>query len=419
MTQILGKKTKIELKDYAYKKDVENRLFLSSLVPFEVDLLEEILNNSLKIPLSDIATTFDIGKEKLISIIDKFATTGLLIRQNEAIFVDKEMRKYFEFHIEKFSDSFEPGLDYIQGLLKEVPINILPAWYNLPKTSDNLFASLIEKYFQTPKLYERHLRELVFSDPILDGILSDLYASPTLTLEISDLSKRYKLSRERLHEVILLLELHLACVLRYVKENKVIKTYLTPLSEWMHYLQFQTSSLPKPIKETKSIKKEGVEEFGFLKDLAKKMKGKEKGSALIQALPKSFLQLSLQDQSMCLYKAIVTMWSEENSTNIEFFERSLHEVERSLRRVIGLGWVSFDDFMKGFISHVGNLEPVTLKRMGTRWHYALPNYTEKEKQFVHQVIFELFYKTGITAIGTFKGKPCFTITPYGNVVLGE
>ena len=41
-------------------------------------------------------------------------------------------------------------MEFIQLLLRKVPIDILPTWYPIPRTSNSIFDSLIEKYMKTP-----------------------------------------------------------------------------------------------------------------------------------------------------------------------------------------------------------------------------------------------------------------------------
>jgi predicted transcriptional regulator len=422
MPTTIGRKTKIVLADYPYKKDIENRLFLSNLSEFEVTVLQEILSNSLKIPISDLESLLGTKQPELIKILDKFSKTGLLCRQKDAIFVDKEMRKYFEFHIQKFDDDYIPDLEYLGGLLGRLPLSLLPTWYNIPKTTDNIFASIIEKFFATPKLYERHLKELSFADPTLDGIIADLYSSPTLMLRVDDIKSRYKLSREKLEEVILDLELHLVLVLSYKKINNRWKGVVTPFREWRDFLLFEANTLPKSISESKTIQRKSPDDFAYLGDLITHIKNNPTAAdleKLDELSAKSFLALPLQDQAILLYRNALTTLPMHPGTNIEFAERSFREVEKSLRRILHLKWVYFDDFMKGVIAHIGSLDGVVLRKMGTRYRYVIPTYTEKEVTFIKSVIFDSLYQAGIVATGTESGKPCFCVTNFGKVALGE
>ncbi len=69
------------------------------------------------------------------------------------LFVDKDVRKYFEAKVEKFDEDFQPNLDFLQSILNKVSIHTLPLWYPIPRSTDNIFASIIETYFSTPKIY--------------------------------------------------------------------------------------------------------------------------------------------------------------------------------------------------------------------------------------------------------------------------
>lgn len=446
----LNRKTKIFLTDYPYKKDIENRLFLSDLSLFEVQVLQEILNNSIKIPISDLCSALDCDSEQLTPILDKFSRTGLLMRQTDSIFVDKELRKYYEFHIEKFDDDFEPNIEFMLGLLNKVPISLLPTWYNISKTSDNIFASLIEKYFSTPKIYEKHLADLLFTDPALNAIVRDLFSSKELKISTDDLRKKYSLSKEKLEELIMQLEFHLVLCLSYNKQNGKWKGVITPLHEWRELLLFQEKTKPQAIATTKKEaieKSHPVEDFGFLLDLQEFLKKVKEGKLkptdaskdkdIVKACqqlgfiectqgkikpknsPDSYLSMSLPDQSMYLYRQLLSDIIKNSEYSFETIEKSFREVERSLKRILTGGWIFFEDYMQGLISPIGRAEPVTLKKSGKKWRYMLPTYTDEEKTFVEMMIFGPLFQSGVTTTGTFKGKKCFCITAYGKVALGD
>ena len=425
----LNKKTKIFLTDYPYKKDIENRLFLSDLSFFEVEVLQEILNSSIKIPLSDLSKSLNCENEELLPVLDKFSRTGLLMRQNDSVFVDKDLRKYYEFHIDKFDDNFEPNLEFMLGLLNKVPISLIPTWYNISKTSDNIFASLIEKYFLTPKIYEKHLSDLVFTEPALNSIVRDLFASKELKITTDELRKKYSLSKEKLEELIVQLEFHLAICLSYNKHKGKWKGVITPLHEWREFLEFQETTKPVPIPDKEAvIKSHPVEDFAIILDLQDFLKKVQQGKlknadlpkneAIINAAlkldfiesaqgkikakknPESYLSMSLPDQSMYLYRESLSDIVRNSTYSFEAVEKSFREVERGLKRVLISGWVLFEDFMSGLISPIGNAEPVTLKKVGKKWRYTLPTYSEEEKKFVEMMIFWPLYQAGVTATGT-------------------
>src|SRR5690606_655670 len=102
--------------------------------------------------------------------------------EGDTIFVDKDKRKYFEIQISRFDEDFVPGMEFVQGLLKKVPIQVLPLWYATPRTSNNIFESIIEKYLLTPQIYQRYLSELSLGDPLFTSIMRDLFVSADLKL---------------------------------------------------------------------------------------------------------------------------------------------------------------------------------------------------------------------------------------------
>ena len=443
----LNKKTKITLSDYPYKRDIENRIFLSDLSLLEVSVLQEILNSSIKIPLSELSSQLDLEIDQLQPIIDKLSTTGLLCRQKDSIFVDKELRKYFEFYIQEFEEDFEPNVDFLLGILNKVPISVLPTWYNISKTSDNIYASLIEKFLQTPKIYEKHLNEISFPDPLFQSIIRDVFESKDLMVPTEELRKIHNLSKEKFEELMLQLEFHLVLCVRYRKHQNKWQAVVTPFHEWHDYLEFLEKTKPKTIAKIDTITQEYPgEPFGLLLEIQQLLKqahsGKSKknqtfsplaiqyaemmnfvelveGKIVARENPESFLEMSLQDQSMYLYRHAFSEVIRTNEYHIENPERSFREVEKSLRRVLHSGWILLEDFLSGFISQVGKEDPISLKRVGKKWRYAVPQYSSAEKKFIETIILGPLAAAGLVAKGTYEGKPCFMVSSFGKVAFGE
>ena len=168
------RKNKISLEDYDFKHDIENRLLMSQFSSHDLEVLEEILYSSIKIPVRKISKSVDLDEDELFPILEKLSKTGLFTFEGDSIVVDKEMRKYFEAQILKFDPDFKPGMEFLQSILRKVPIHVLPIWYSIPRTSNNIFESLVEKYLLTPQIFQRYLMELSFPDPILAGIVHEV-----------------------------------------------------------------------------------------------------------------------------------------------------------------------------------------------------------------------------------------------------
>src|SRR5262245_32500384 len=123
MRQASVRKQKIELSDYNYLRDITQRQLMARLTTFEVDVLREVLNISLKFAPSELAEALDVDEALLMPVLHKLSQTGLLSIKGNLVVVDKEMRKYYEAQIAKFDDDFEPGMEFLQGLLSKVPIH--------------------------------------------------------------------------------------------------------------------------------------------------------------------------------------------------------------------------------------------------------------------------------------------------------
>lgn len=244
------RKSKVNLSDYDYEKDLENRHLMAEFSTLDLATLEEILYSPLKISVLKLAKNLDVDIKKLLPVLEKLSKTKLLEIQNDDIIVDKEMRKYYEFQILKYDDDFKPDMEFLQGLLRKVPIHILPIWYSLPRSSNNIFQSIIEKYLLTPQVYQRHLIELNNENAVFSGIIKDIFKSPSLKVYAQDLRDKYKLSRKEFNEYMLHFEFNFVLCSSYTKVKDHWVEVVTPFHEWKEYLKFlyktHLSSHPTP-----------------------------------------------------------------------------------------------------------------------------------------------------------------------------
>lgn len=444
MSTFTNRKNKILLEDYNYKRDIENRLFMSELSILEVDVLTEIVNGSLKTSFATLIDNLNIDLKKLKIALEKLLPSGLFKIQNDWILVDKEMRKYYEAQIIKFDSEFKPDMDYLQGLMSKVSIHSLPMWYAIPRSSDNIFQSIIEKFLQTPKIYERYLQDLTFDNPHLSIIMKELFASSELMISSRDLIKKLKISREKFEEYMLFLEFSLVCCISYKKTKDLWEEVVTPFHEWREYLLFLKNSQPTPIKDTKKIKRQFSEEFGFIQNLNSFLNKFLKKPLSLKEAPKELVDIacllkiatvdkqkiqatkhtaewltkSPVDQAIALYREILNLLMLSDAAGT-FSEKDYREVEKSLKRIAKVGWVYFDDFMKGCLASVGSAQHVALRKKGKHWKYALPSYHDNEKHFIQKIICEYLMQAGMVDVGEHDKQLCICLTPFGKLSLGD
>lgn len=467
-----GRKSKIQLSDYNYRQDISNRLLMAQLSVFEVEVLDEILTHSLCFPISDLVEALEEPQQEIITALEKLLHVGLLIHDGKEITVDKEKRKYYEFQIQKFDDDFAPNLEFVLRGLKRVPIHVLPNWYSIPRASDDIIASIIEKYLANPCVYRRHMAELDFDDSIPRGILEDVLGSPDFVVRSKDLREKYQLSREQFEEYMLLLEFNLVCFLSYRQIGDQWKEVVTPLHEWREYLRFQRDTQPIALPEEKIKDRCIGENFAFIQDLCQvlsaaqetpipssvqdaatlddqavntwlrspKIAFKDRAGYLVRLvnrlrhlnlletvgsnyqasdLANSWLQKQAPNQAMELARLDFCPESHSEIDTSLLTERNVRCVEKSLRRVVNQGWVEFTCFMNGMIEPIGTAEPVTLQRKGKRWAFVLPEYSQSENAFAKAVIFERLLELGVVSTATYEGRPCFKITAIGCLAIGD
>ncbi|MDP1836356.1 MAG: hypothetical protein Q8K75_10585 [Chlamydiales bacterium] len=466
-----GRKNKVVLADYSYRRDIENRLMLAQLSVFDVDVLSEVLNSSLTFPISDIVETLEAPLTKIVESLDKLVTAKLLQHDGRTVRVDKELRKYYEYQIEKFEEDFAPDLEYILRGLKRIPIQVLPNWYSIPKTTDDIFVSIIEKHLQTPKVYRRHLLDISFDDPIPLAIMEEVYSAEDFKVRSKTLRDKYALTREQFEEYMLLLEFNFVCYLTYTKVDDMWKEVVTPMHEWREFLRFRRDTVPTSIPEGEVDRFHRNADFAFVQDLVALVRILEQqplpvevnGTGLslppkaltswLPALPagdansyasslvnralhlglaevkdkrlsfavaaKEWLRKQPQDQAMAVYRAPIRLEDYPTIKPNMFTEKNLRETEKSLKRVANMGWVNFDDFLRGMSEPLGDGEAISLRQKGRRWSYAIPAYSADDKIFIKELIFKRLFEVGMVTIGQHNGKPCFAVTAFGRIALGD
>src|ERR1700722_9830848 len=93
---------KIILSDYNYQKDIQNRLIMAEFSLLDVEVLREIVDGSLNTTLQQLTKQLGKKENEVKNSLKTLAKTGLVEIQGNAITVDKEMRRYYEFQLQRF-----------------------------------------------------------------------------------------------------------------------------------------------------------------------------------------------------------------------------------------------------------------------------------------------------------------------------
>lgn len=457
-----ARRNKISLSDYDYEADIKNRILMSSFSKSDLLVLEEILYSPISFSIQRLEKNTKLTKNALTPVLEKLAAAGLLTMNSNEIVVDKEMRKYFEFQIMKFEDDFIPDLEFLQGMLKKVPIHVLPIWYSIPRTSDNIFQSLIDKYFLTPQAFQRYLMEINLGDPVLSSIVQDVFNAPNLKVPSKEIIKKYDLSQEKFEESMLFLEFNLLCCLAYDSQGDAFEEVITPFREWREYLLFIKSTNPTPVSGTSKLVRKRPSDFAFANDLTallkaattaplpleeaaavcglmdtdpserqeyieqlieklKLLKLADSASGKLYPLEKArdFITMRPENQAIYIYRNPLNRITSLDLPETLLNEKNLREAEKAIKRVIHSGWVYFDDFLNGALIPLSEETKVKLIRKGKSWKYSFPEYSEQEITLIRTVIFEWLFQAGIVAIGTQNQRPCFCVTPFGQTLFGD
>ncbi len=466
------RKNKINLEDYNYLEDIKLRILLSRATLRDIEILEEIVYKPARFPLPQLAKDLELSVEEILPSIEKFSSMHFISLEDDTVVVDKEMRKYFEGELVRFEKNFTPGMEFLQILLKKVPIHVLPIWYQIPRTSNNIFSSLVEKYLLTPVLFERYLKELDLGDEKLSSIVQDVFISKNLSVNADLLRKKYDLTREAFQEYMLHLEFNLVCSLSYRIANGDYEEVVTPFREWREYLFHMRKIVPTTIKNLDAIVRRRPTDYSFIEDITsltevvlKRAVRFEKGlpdQAAMDALEKQvaplsskqafkhycelllermvllnliqiegekitpleeakfWLTLPLEKRALASYKnGYIALITHAAPSSDLFNERNLRDFEKSMIRIIDRGWVTFEDYMRGLTMPLSEETKIELKKIGRSWRYTLPCYTDKEIELVEKVILEWLFEAGLIALGNIDGKLCLTVTDLGVKIFRE
>jgi hypothetical protein len=427
-----ARKNKVNLADYNCQQDIENRILMSDFSTMDIEVLSEILYSPLKISFKKLARNMGCDEKDLAASLKRISSTGLLTIQDDAILVDKEKRKYFEFQITRFDPDFKPDMEFLQGLLRKVPIHLLPTWYSIPRTSNNIFESIVEKYLLTPHIFQRYLMELNFGEPILNAIINDVFSAPDFKISSTDLIAKYNLKRRDFEEMLLILEFNFVCCLSYEKADDHWLEFVSPFHEWHEYLRFIRATETPSIDPNEPVQRTYDSDFVFLEEMSSLLlKAKKKPIAVeltpavqklclvrlaelnsdrLQTLPAGdeWLDLSLENRALHLYRH-----NQNRILSLSVGERYVREAEKSIKRVLHGQWVYFEDFLKGVQVPLNENSVVSLKRVGKHWKYSLPIYGDEEKALLKATIFEWLFETGMVTIGTCRDRDCFAMTHFG------
>jgi predicted transcriptional regulator len=476
-----AKKNKINLADYNSEQDIQSRAILSDFSLFDLEVLEEILFSPLKTSVKKISRSLDCSEADLDPLLTKLARCAFLDRQADVLIVDKDRRKYFELQINRFEESFKPDMEFLQALLKQVPIHVLPIWYAIPRATNNIFESIVEKHLLTPQVYHRYLMELTFSDPILSSILRDVFTSHDLKVSSSDLIAKYNLTRADFDHYMLQLEFHFVCFVYYQREEDHWHEVVTPYHEWREYMLFLQETETASLESADQVFCQRTADFTFVEDmgvilsLSKKKpielemdKGADQAplspaltrslahhiglesdspeelrfaqnylSRLIEKLllirladridgklyametSNHWLDLNLETRSIHLYRHPLNRLLNDALPLSLCNERTIREAEKAIKRVINKGWVYFDEFIKGVLVPLNENSVVMLKKSGKQWKYTLPQYTDDEIALIKATAFEWLFECGITTPGLHEGRDCFTVTPFGRTFFAD
>ncbi len=468
MSELSFASNQIDLNDYDISADVKRRSMLANLSLVEYEIWDEILFSPSTFSIKKMMTNLKLSEETLTPILENLMEESFLTADEDTVIVNKEMRKSFEDEFDRFDDV--PGIEALKNLLKRVPIHVLPNWYPIPRTSDNIFDSIVDKFLQTPQKYQRYLLELNFSEPTASSILQDVMNSPDYKVSSKQIMTKYNLTHEQFEEIMIYLEFNFVCCLGHELDGENWCEVVTFFKEWRDYLLFIKNNKPRPIRDMGSIMRTRPSDFAFVEDMGTLVNIASKegitvddsftytvneddaqkiakrlghfnlnkpeafkaylhklidkvlliqlaelvdGKLKINADGNEWLQMSSDKRAVELHRHPFNRIRIDESTSDLLTERNIRIIEKSLEPIVDTGWIYLDDFLTGAIIPLDEEKAVTLERKGRHWQYTLPEYSDAEALLVSTVIMDWLFECSVVATGQVDGRACFCVTPFG------
>jgi predicted transcriptional regulator len=345
----------------------------------DVEVLREIVDGSLQTTVRQIAKQLEKKESVIRDSLQTIGKTKLVEVNGDNISVDKEMRRYYEFQLQRFQENFKPDIEFLQGVLSKVPIHTLPEWYALPRMTENIFTEIVQRYLCTPRIYERYLEALDFDIPLLHALKQEVFAAKNFQIPVKSLMEKYKIEREQFEELILYLEYHLVCYVGYRQVGESWEEVVSPSWEWCNYLSWRADNTPKAIENIQEVEP---------------------------------ISLEKPEPILGQYETHVKEFLEKLGS-VPYKIKDVYDLERGLADIVGKGWVYLEDFIESSAIPLGLHAPVSLQNKGRSWRYEIPTYGEMDKEFIRTVLLELFFKAGILLKAKHGEKWCIQISPLG------
>ena len=454
---------KVVLEDLDFQQLLELRLAMEKLSVAEMAVLEEILYSPLKVSLEELGENTDTPLEEMNAIILALAPLNLFVCSGNTLLVDKERRRIFEIFVEKFLDGFEPGLEYFKEILKLAPIHSTVAWFHISRTSNNIFNSIVDKHFKSPKMYQRYIKETLMENSLCKDMYQMVEQAEGKILA-KTLKEQFSLSDEELEEKILFLEFHYLLTSCYEEKNGKYEKYVTQFSEWRKHQKHCGNSFSTSTLSEKEVECFAAEEFSFIKDMSLllelcekeelKIKYNQKQElffleramdppkgfscttpfylarvinknlllglivieedALRQTSPaKKWLETPIKQRTMITFKHPHNSLSHKSDFSFGRHDRNIIEVQKALSRVKRDTWILFEEFVNDHLYTANLLKQPELTKVGRDWEYSLPDYDKQEISFIKTVVLDWLFESGMIIPGKYAGKECFRVTSLG------
>lgn len=297
---------------------------------------------------------------------------------------------------------------------------MVPNWFSIHRILTSFQDAIVEKYLETPLLFQRFTQEIAFDDPHAKNLLNLLFKREDFEISIDEIIHQFSATREEIERSILCLEFALVAGwlpatdtlpsrLSLVKEVKDLHynlkkrlpqpSQLTPekislnLEQRIEHLLGLLSnqcldrdalSSKGTIQEWVEIHRSGLSAESLTEDLDLLVAlgfVKEAPAFVVTKPGFDWLAKSTAARKMELYLRHRPLYAASHLS-----DRALKQIERSIFEKQPEVWLDKNELAKSLLWTSGEDGGIHLVTKGRKWHYQLPTHPDETLKLLVQII---------------------------------
>ncbi|MEC8306301.1 MAG: hypothetical protein VXZ72_00375 [Chlamydiota bacterium] len=411
-------------KSFIDMRSIDFRMVVEGISFQEVLILDELLFHPNGISFKDLEKELGVNFDDIKSLCKRLVPLGILTMHEESLLIERHAVKWISLFLSKFDDDIDLSVFHIESLLKQLPVDVLFSWYSIPRSSENIFQSIIERWLLTPHDFRRHLRKQAIDDPLCGAVIDMLNAHDVHEgIYLDEVKEKLGIPSVELHSKIIYLEYHFICALKYRRREGKWRGCIVFLKEWREYISFYQKVLEgnKTLEVTphSSVRLITQLKKHFLKlsdssllpcsfssnrslDLNHLIKVNNH-SDLAHSLGQTWDSLSQKDQESWALALLQDREPLISTRMMGTTQQLVSAVYSRLSTILGDEWVAFDRVASNLSIPFNVKLNTILKKEGQGWRYIPPQYEEEHLAVLEQIICSWLFHLEIVDLGSYGG----------------